>query len=56
MKEHLKIMNLFGKLALLSMLPLAAASGADISINGAGASFPAPVYRVWSYNLSLIHI
>ena len=50
MKEHLKIMNLFGKLALLSMLPLAAASGADISINGAGASFPAPVYRVWSYN------
>lgn len=42
--------NLFRMIAALSLsLPLAA-SAAEISINGAGASFPAPVYRVWTYN------
>ena len=40
-------MNLFQKLALISLLPLAAGA-ADVSINGAGASFPAPVYRAWT--------
>ena len=44
-------MNLFQKLALISLLPLAAGA-ADVSINGAGASFPAPVYRAWTYGFS----
>lgn len=42
--------NLFRTLAALSLsLPLAA-SAADLTLSGAGASFPAPVYRVWTYN------
>jgi len=42
--------NLFRTLAALTLsLPLAAAA-ADLSLSGAGASFPAPVYRVWTYN------
>ena len=44
-------MNLFRKLALIALLPLAAGA-ADVSINGAGASFPAPVYRAWTYGFS----
>ncbi len=41
-------MKLWSSLAALALaLPLGAA---DIAVNGAGASFPAPVYRVWTYN------
>lgn len=40
--------KLFG-MAAATLLSFAV-SAADISINGAGASFPAPVYRVWTYN------
>ena len=39
---------LWNSLAALALaLPLGAA---ELSVNGAGASFPAPVYRVWTYN------
>ncbi len=43
-------MNLLRKLALCALLPAVAAVGAEVTVNGAGASFPAPVYRVWTYN------
>ena len=36
-------------LAAASVLSFTVAA-AEISIDGAGASFPAPVYRVWTYN------
>ena len=43
--------NLFRTaLAALSLSLPFAVSAADLSISGAGASFPAPVYRVWTYN------
>ena len=44
-------MNFFRKIAFVSLLPLAAGA-ADLSLNGAGASFPAPVYRAWTYGFS----
>ena len=43
MKEMLKA-GIAGLIALSSIASLAE------SLNGAGASFPAPVYRVWTYN------
>ncbi len=45
-------MKLLQKIALAAVLPLAGSIAADLSLNGAGASFPAPVYRVWTYNFS----
>ncbi len=45
MKKH------FLRIFAASMLALpVAVSAADVSLNGGGASFPAPVYRVWTYN------
>ncbi len=38
-------------IALAGALALGA-SGADVTINGVGASFPAPVYRIWTYGFS----
>ncbi|WP_294477274.1 phosphate ABC transporter substrate-binding protein PstS [uncultured Victivallis sp.] len=40
--------KLFG-MAAATLLSFAV-TAAEISLDGAGASFPAPVYRVWSYN------
>ncbi|MGE4565408.1 MAG: phosphate ABC transporter substrate-binding protein PstS [Victivallaceae bacterium] len=40
---------------LLTTLALGAAAlagAAEITLNGAGATFPSPVYRVWTYNFS----
>lgn len=34
---------------LISALALGAAKADEMMINGAGASFPAPVYQMWSY-------
>jgi phosphate transport system substrate-binding protein len=33
----------------LSIVAVISTYGADITLNGAGASFPAPVYQVWTY-------
>lgn len=44
-------MNLFKKGLVLSLVAASAATGfCAETINGAGASFPEPVYRVWTYN------
>ena len=44
-------MNWFKKTVALSVTAGLAASGfCAETINGAGASFPEPVYRVWTYN------
>jgi len=42
--------NLFRTFAALALSLPVVASAADLTISGAGASFPAPVYRVWTYD------
>ncbi len=39
-------------LAMAIGLAAAAATAAEITLNGAGATFPSPVYRVWTYGFS----
>lgn len=42
--------KMFLKCAAALFLAPCLLTGADLTINGAGASFPAPVYRLWTYN------
>ena len=39
-------------LAGAAMVLALCANAAEITVNGVGASFPAPVYRVWTYGFS----
>ncbi len=41
--------SLFGKLAVTAAILCAGGAGTAATINGAGASFPAPVYAAWTY-------
>ena len=42
-------------LAVLAGALALSATAADLTINGVGASFPAPVYRVWTYGFSNVN-
>ena len=42
--------KMFLKCAAALFLAPCLLAGADLTLNGAGASFPAPVYRLWTYN------
>jgi phosphate transport system substrate-binding protein len=43
-------MNKMLKAGITAIIAVSSLTGMAKSLNGAGASFPAPVYRVWTYN------
>lgn len=45
-------MKQIAKIAAAAMMTATSLWGAEVSLNGAGATFPAPVYRVWTYNFT----
>ena len=47
-------MKKIAALALIAILALGAAAQADEMLNGAGATFPAPVYSAWAYEYSKV--
>lgn len=47
--------KMFLKCAAALFLAPCLLAGADLTLNGAGASFPAPVYRLWTYNYTSLN-
>ena len=55
MRRHFGFGSVLGAIALLSVAPVSAPAAGSLTITGAGATFPYPLYSKWFYEYSNSH-